>query len=220
VTESNATEEGFQLKVDEGGRFSAKRILFATGIVDRMPLYSELKDCLGISVFVCPDCDGYEVIGQRTLVLGSGNAGANMALTLTYFTKELVYINHERRKLDEEIVEKLKEQSIQFYNQPVSQVLTDQAKIQGVILENGEQIHASRAFSAFGGNEIRSDLAKSLGVKLHENRHIRNDPRTKMTNVKNVWAAGDVATHSEQAVIAMGEGLQAAIWIHKSLIKR
>jgi thioredoxin reductase len=34
-----------------------------------------------------------------------------------------------------------------------------------------------------------------------------------------VWAAGDVVAHSEQVTIAMGDGSQAAIWIHKSLLK-
>lgn len=45
------------------------------------------------------------------------------------------------------------------------------------------------------------------------------DPRTKMSNVKHVWAAGDVVAHSEQVTIALGEGSQAAIWIHKSLLE-
>ncbi|MDB5084244.1 MAG: NAD(P)/FAD-dependent oxidoreductase, partial [Bacilli bacterium] len=30
--------------------------------------------------------------------------------------------------------------------------------------------------------------------------------------------AGDVVAHSEQVSIAMGDGAQAAIWIHKSLV--
>jgi thioredoxin reductase len=38
-----------------------------------------------------------------------------------------------------------------------------------------------------------------------------------MTNISNVWAAGDVAVHAEQVTIAMGEGSQAAIWMNKAL---
>ncbi|XPD20287.1 hypothetical protein ABN702_21025 [Bacillus haimaensis] len=56
-----------------------------------------------------------------------------------------------------------------------------------------------------------------MGVNLEKNRHIQVDPRTKMTNVKHVWAAGDIVAHSEQVAIAMGDGVQAAIWMHKSL---
>ncbi|MNI90942.1 dihydropyrimidine dehydrogenase subunit A [compost metagenome] len=57
-----------------------------------------------------------------------------------------------------------------------------------------------------------------LGAERHENKHIITDPRSKMTNVQHVWAAGDVAVHAEQVTIAMGEGSQAAIWMHKALV--
>jgi thioredoxin reductase len=53
-----------------------------------------------------------------------------------------------------------------------------------------------------------------------ENKHILVDPRSKMTSVKNVWAAGDVVAHSEQVTVAMGDGIQAAIFIHKSLMNQ
>jgi len=47
----------------------------------------------------------------------------------------------------------------------------------------------------------------------------RNNNIQKETNVSNVWAAGDIVAHSEQVTVAMGEGLQAAIWIHKRLLE-
>src|SRR5690606_34771208 len=83
-----------------------------------------------------------------------------------------------------------------------------------------ENVTAERAFVAFGGNEVRSDIAKQLHIERMENRHIITDPRTKMTNIPGIWAAGDIAVHSEQLVIAMGEGLQSAIWMHKWLLAK
>ncbi|ELK41703.1 hypothetical protein D478_12906 [Brevibacillus agri BAB-2500] len=32
-----------------------------------------------------------------------------------------------------------------------------------------------------------------------------------------MWAVGDIAVHSQQVAIAMGDGAQAAIWIQKRL---
>jgi thioredoxin reductase (NADPH) len=43
------------------------------------------------------------------------------------------------------------------------------------------------------------------------------NPRTKETDLPNVWAVGDVIEHSQQVAIAMGDGSQAAIWIQKRL---
>ncbi|MGM0901476.1 MAG: NAD(P)/FAD-dependent oxidoreductase [Bacillota bacterium] len=211
--------DGFMVKTESGERFGAKRLLLSTGIVDRIPPFPELQPCLGISVYVCPDCDGYEVSERKTIVMGSGNTGANMALTLSYWTGQIVYVNHEQKEVDEELLLKLQEKKIEVIDTPIESVLTDGPDFKGVKLGNGEQLIAERGFVAFGGNEVKSQLARQLGVELHENKHILVDPRTKMTNVEHVWAAGDVVAHSEQVTIAMGDGSQAAIWIHKTLLE-
>ncbi|MCM3391791.1 MULTISPECIES: NAD(P)/FAD-dependent oxidoreductase [Cytobacillus] len=219
VEHAEKTDGGFEVSSQKGNKYVGKRILLATGIMDRLPPFPELMPCLGISVYVCPDCDGYEVKDKRTIVLGSGNAGANMALTLSYWTNDLVFINHEKKPADQKLLEKLKEKKIEYLEESICKVLADDEKFNGVQLENGKKITGDRGFIAFGGNEVKSDLAKQLRAERLENKHILTDPRSKMTSVKNVWAAGDVAAHSEQVTIAMGEGSQAAIWIHKSLLQ-
>ncbi|MBY6053647.1 NAD(P)/FAD-dependent oxidoreductase [Cytobacillus firmus] len=219
VEQAEKAEGGFVVSAESGNKYSGKRILLATGVMDRMPPFPELMPCLGISVYVCPDCDGYEVKDKRTIVLGSGNAGANMALTLSYWTNDLVFINHEKKVPDQEFLEKMREENIEYVEETIDKVLADDDKFKGVRLENGKEITGDRGFIAFGGNEIKSGLAKQLGAERLENKHLLTDPRSKMTSVQNVWAAGDVAAHSEQVTIAMGEGAQAAIWIHKSLLQ-
>ncbi|MEQ2528732.1 NAD(P)/FAD-dependent oxidoreductase [Bacillaceae bacterium CLA-AA-H227] len=211
--------EEFIVTVHNGTRYHGKRILIATGVMDRLPELPELFPCLGQSVYVCPDCDGYEIKDKPTIVLGSGNVGANMALTLTYWTDNLIYINHELQKIDADLLQRLNEKQITYYEVAIKSVLAQGHHFQGVILENKEKLEADRGFVAFGSNEVKSQLAKQLGVELLENKHIVVDPRTKMTIVKNVWAAGDIVAHSEQVTIAMGDGAQAAIWIHKSLLE-
>ncbi|WP_121610485.1 NAD(P)/FAD-dependent oxidoreductase [Mesobacillus foraminis] len=218
VIKAEKINEKFAVETAGGEAFSAKTLLISTGVVDRIPPFPELKPCLGISVYVCPDCDGYEVSDKQTIVMGSGNPGANMALTLSYWTKEITYVNHEQVDVDDEILSSLKEKGIVYVNEPIEKVLAEEADFRGVQLRNGEQVEASRGFVAFGGNEIKSQLAVQLGVELHANKHILVDPRTKMTNVDRVWAAGDVVAHSEQVTIAMGDGSQSGIWIHKTLL--
>ncbi len=212
------TDSGFEVTADSGDRYQSKTLLLATGIMDRIPPFPELMPTLGVSVYVCPDCDGHEVKDKSTIVMGSGNAGANMALTLNYFTDEITYVNHENTKVDEEIAVAMKGKGIHYVEGPIEKVLADGPDFRGVALANGEEFLAERGFIAFGGNEVKSQLAQQLGVELHKNKHVLVDPRTKMTNIENVWAAGDVVAHSEQVTIAMGDGMQASIWIHKTLL--
>ncbi|WP_308636853.1 NAD(P)/FAD-dependent oxidoreductase [Paenibacillus silvisoli] len=216
-------EGGFELHGGNGRAYRAKTLLIATGVMDRLPDYPELRPCLGLTVFVCPDCDGYEIRGRRTLVLGAGDAGARMALTLRTWTDQLIYVDQAdepRRTAGPDLLNQLAAASIAYRQEPALQRVDADCdgNFRGVTLQDGTVIEADRAFVAYGGNEVKSSLAKQLGAKLHENSHIWNDPRSKMTSVPGVWAAGDVAVHSEQVSIAMGEGAQAAIWIHKTLL--
>jgi len=211
--------EGFELWGKSGKGFEAKTVLLATGLIDRMPEISGLKPCLGLTVYVCPDCDAYEIKGLRTLVMGSGAAGANMALTISPRTQELTYINHELRPVQKEILSELQQKGIVYIAEEIEEVIAgSNGSFHGVRLMSGKKIEADRGFIAFGGNEVKSDLARQLGAERMENRHIVTDPRSKMTSVPFVWAAGDVGVHAEQVTIAMGEGAQAAIWMNKALL--
>ncbi|MNI62350.1 hypothetical protein D3C73_1176680 [compost metagenome] len=91
--------------------------------------------------------------------------------------------------------------------------------IQGVALLDRTTEAAERGFIAFGGNAVHSELAAQLGVTLHKNRHIGTNKRSLMTDVDHLWVAADIAVHAEQATVAIGEGVIAAIWMHKELQK-
>ncbi|MDF2668297.1 MAG: pyridine nucleotide-disulfide oxidoreductase [Paenibacillus sp.] len=217
----DAAGTGFALtgQADGGRVYTGRTLLLATGILDRFPVLEGLERCLGKTIYVCPDCDGYEIRGKRTLVLGSGEVGAQMALVLKHWTDELVYVNHEQAVISPEAAKELDRQHIACVSEPIERILeTNDGSFEGVLLSASRRIIAGeRGFIAFGGNRVHSLLAEQLGVERLENRHIVTDPRTKMTNITNVWAAGDVAVHAEQVTIAMGEGSQAAIWMNKAL---
>lgn len=224
VTKLVKQEQGFGVELSgEPQGLTADTLLLATGLLDRFPQLPGLTECLGTSVYVCPDCDGYETVGHRTIVMGAGDVGASMALILHYWTQDLVYVNHEAGSApaSHELLEKLREQGIAYYDKPIQEVVASgDGSFHGVRLTNGQELTGERGFIAFGGNEVQSALASQLHMERLENKHIVTDPRTKMTSVPGVWAAGDVGVHAEQLTIAMGEGAQAAIWIHKELLKR
>ena len=41
--------------------YEATTLLIVTGVMDRYPELPGLRECLGLTVFVCPDCDGFEI---------------------------------------------------------------------------------------------------------------------------------------------------------------
>ena len=210
----------FLIKTNAGKSYSAKTILLATGLIDRIPQIKNLVDCLGSTIFVCPDCDGYEILNKSVLILGSGTVGANLAITLAYWSKQITYINHNGHELNSKLNDQLQKNGIHYRKEKIKEVLKeDDSTFKGICLQSGEIIYGDRAFIGFGGNEVQNNLAIQLGVNLLNNKHVIVDPRTKETNVPNVWAAGDLVAHSQQVTIAMGDGTQAAVWIQKRLLE-
>lgn len=62
----------FSVTLESGGAVTAARILLAIGIRDVWPDVPGLERCYGATAHVCPDCDGYEARGKKTVVIASG----------------------------------------------------------------------------------------------------------------------------------------------------
>lgn len=219
ILSASQTGEGtFVLGGQEGTRYTAKTVLLSTGLMDRFPAIPGLVQTFGRSIYVCPDCDGYEIQDRVTLMIGSGNAGANMSLLLAKRAASLTYVNHEQQPVDEEKHRLMHKAKIRYIEQSVAEIVAEaDGELHGARLEDGTLLEAERGFIAFGGNHVHSELAAQLGAELHHNRHVITNERTKLTSVENVWAAGDLTVHAEQVTTAMGDGAIAAIWIHKTL---
>jgi thioredoxin reductase (NADPH) len=220
ILQAEKKDGHFILEGSQGTRYLSKTLLLATGVSDRFPELPGLVPLLGSTVYVCPDCDGYEIQDRQTVLMGAGEAGAHMAFILRERTKDLTYVNHEKKAVPAELLQRFEEEGITYIEEAITRV--EEKKngiIAGVTLENGTFLPAERGFIAFGGNPVHSELAAQLGVDLHKNKHVEANKRSMTTNVEHVWVAGDVAVHAEQATVAMGEGALAAIWIHKALQK-
>lgn len=221
ITAARSDTGTIMLQGESGNKYEAVTILLATGVSDRIPEIPGLTSTLGSSVYICPDCDGYEIQGKLTVVMGAGDAGASMALILAERTRKLTYVNHEASPLSFKLMEQLRIKGISYIEAAIAEIRhASEGQIEQVVLDNGNVLLAERGFIAFGGNRVHSKLADQLGAKLNPNGHVESNPRSKQTSVDNVWVAGDVALHAEQATVAMGEGSIAAIWINKALRER
>ncbi|WP_340016763.1 NAD(P)/FAD-dependent oxidoreductase [Paenibacillus sp. FSL K6-1318] len=217
IVKAGRQGEKIQLFGTSGSEYRSKTVLLATGLSDRVPDIPGLTPTLGRTVYVCPDCDGYEIQDQRTVLLGSGEAGANMAMILIQRTNDLLYINHEQAPISAELHRSMKEAGVRYLEAAVQEVQQiEDGHITGVLTEDGQIFESERGFIAFGGNRVHYELAEQLGAVIADNKHVEADPRS-LQAATNVWIAGDLGLHAEQATVAMGEGSIAAIWIHKAL---
>ena len=60
----------------------ARTVILATGVADRFPPFAGRDECVGISLFWCTVCDGYEARGRRVAVVGDDEDAVSTAFFL------------------------------------------------------------------------------------------------------------------------------------------
>ena len=213
----NVNSERFVLTLQSGDKIASRRILLAIGIKDVWPHIPGLADCYGETVHVCPDCDGYDTRGCKTIVVGSGRKAVGMAFSLTNWTSEIVICtNGESVNMEEPWLDKLKALNIPVIAEKIEKVNSENREIRCVTLEGGMQIDCDRLFFSIGQYPA-DDLGAQLKCKRDESGLIVIDDRYH-TSVLNVFAAGDIVPGPQLAVAAASDGAIAALAIHASLV--
>ncbi len=213
--------EHFRVYVGDGEEikeaFEARRLLLTTGLRDWLPDCEGFRDFYGTTVFHCPDCDGFEVSGKRVAVFSSGKMGVELALYLLTWTDRITLITEEA--LADTYRKKLAAFNISCINQPIDRLTGDTRahKLERVVFANGDKLACDALFFHLG-TEPASSLHTMLGCKLDEECGLVWIDENQQTNIKGVYAAGDLTPKSQLAVVAAAEGAMAAIHIHHSLI--
>ncbi|TLM96251.1 MAG: NAD(P)/FAD-dependent oxidoreductase, partial [Actinobacteria bacterium] len=189
--------------------FRCRKLLLATGVMDRHPDVPNVFYWAGHGIYYCPDCDGYEIMDKKVVVVGRGNGAAGMAQTLLNWTDKLRVVNVDPgRPVSQEWLDKLAASDIPVYTGKLKAFVgTQRDVIEKVVLDDGTELEAEKVFSALGKYSVNSELAAALGVETLPNGHVLADPRTKETRIEGVWAVGDVvAYHPQQVTIAIADG--------------
>lgn len=206
----------FELTTGSGEVFSARKLLFTTGVRDLMPAIEGFDACWGISVIHCPYCHGYEVRHQRTAVLINGNDAFHFAQILSNWTKELVLFTNGPITLDAGQQEQLKKNDIQWIETPVSHLLHTDGQLKSIVLSDGEE-HSFSVMYARIPFEQHSSIPQELGCLLNEQGYIEVS-EMQQTSVAGVYAAGDNTTMGRSVAIAVAAGVRSGSMINYELV--
>lgn len=212
------SEQEFELTLHAGTRLRARCVLLAIGLKDVWPDIPGLERVYGETAHVCPDCDGYECIDRKTVVIGTGRKAVGMALNLTTWTREIIICtNGEPPAMDDPTYcSKLDALNIPVLTQRVLSVKGSRGKVHCLELEGGMSLDAERIFFAIGQYPA-DDLGAQLGCRRDDGGHIVVDEHYH-TSVRNVFAAGDIVPGAQLAIAGASDGAIAALAIHKSLV--
>jgi thioredoxin reductase (NADPH) len=213
-------DDRFVIELETGERFEARRLLLAIGLRDQWPDIPGLEHVFGANAHVCPDCDGFECRGKKTVVVGTGRKAVGLALNLTTWTRDIVICtNGEPSGFDrEEYCQKLDALNIPVLTERIRGIKTSGTSrdIYSIELDDGMGLDADKLFFTFG-QHAADDLAAQLGCERDEDGQIIVDEHYH-TSCPNVYAAGDVVPGPQLAITAASDGAIAALAIHKSLV--
>lgn len=210
-------DSAIALELADGRALSARRLLLAIGVKDVWPQIPGLDACYGESAHVCPDCDGYEAKGKKTVVIGTGRRAVGMAFALANWTDEIIICtNCGGQDLTDEMLDRLQGLNIPVLCERVASISSMDSDVSCIQLEGGMQLDYERIFFSLGQHPA-DDLGAQLKCKRDDAGLIVVDGGQR-TSVENVYAAGDITPGPQLAISAAAAGAVAAVAIHKSLL--
>jgi thioredoxin reductase len=217
ATQGRKTGDGFEITVDSGETFYAKKLIFASGIKDLMPEIKGFSECWGISVLHCPYCHGYEVRNKKTGILGNGElTGFDFPRMISHWTKDLILYTNGASTLTPDQTATLQSRNINIVEKEIERLEHTNGHIHHIVFKDGSReaidvMYGPRPF------EQHCKIPEALGCELTEHRHLKTDGLQK-TTVPGVFACGDNATGLRTVANAVSMGAAAGMMLNKDLI--
>jgi thioredoxin reductase (NADPH) len=199
-----------------GSRWLARRVLLATGAVDREPALPGIGALRQLQrLRQCPICDGHEFAGQRLLVVGNGPHGVREACFIRHFSPHTAFVALDGAgALPPHLQRELAERGVALLDAPPVAVQVDGG---GPLLHlHDGRTHRFDTMYAALGCHPRNELGRQLGARVDARGNLVIDAH-RQTVVPGLYAAGDVTGGLDQIAVAAGEAAIAATAIHNSL---
>jgi thioredoxin reductase (NADPH) len=223
VVEMDLKSEIKTVKDGSGNTVQAKAVILATGSAYREIGLENEKRLSGRGVSWCATCDGFFFRDQTIAVVGGGDSAVEEANFLTKFASKVVLI-HRRdslraskimadRAANNPKIEMLwNTEVIDVLGKDKVEALSLRSTVDGAVTQRD----FTGLFVAIG-HIPRSELLIGQ-IDLDNEGYVKVEAGSTRTNLKGVFACGDLVDHTyRQAITAAGTGCQAALDAEKFL---
>jgi thioredoxin reductase len=209
-------ENGFEIRISTGELFTAKKLIFATGIRDKLPEIEGLAACWGISVIHCPYCHGYEVRNEKTTILGNGDPGFDFARLISNWTKDLTLLTNGSPQLTVEQTRNLESHQIHIIEKEIERLEHEDGNLQNIIFSDGSKFSV-KALYAPSPFEQQCKIPEMLGAALTEDGYIQVDAFQE-TSIPGMYACGDNSNRLRTVANAVATGTTSGMVLSKKMI--
>ena len=205
VIKTSKNDDGFMVVTESDKTLKTRTVIMAMGVSrNRLGVPGE-KKYIGQGVSYCVDCDANFYKGSRVAVVGNESAAVSGALTLLFYADKVHLISDELQ-VSERLNFQIQESGVDIHlGRRVTEIIGDDT-VRGLIMDNGQKMDLDGVFIEKGAKGA-VELAATLGVALDAEKfqYIVTD-KQQQTNIKGIYAAGDICGPPWQVAKAVGEG--------------
>jgi len=221
--------------------YTSKTIIIATGNKKIAPNIKGIKEFEGKGISYCAICDAFFYRNKEIAVIGSGNFALSEVDILRRVAKKIYVLTNgnviqnwnnsnvnntnnlenvknmnkiEKEKIIVNNIEINNVENVEIVNKKIKEI-TGNNKVDEIIFEDGSSIPVNGVFIALG-EAGANDFAKTLGIMTEKNGNIIVD-ENMMTNVKGIFACGNITGGLLQVNKSAYEGAKAGLSVSKFL---
>ncbi|SUX48578.1 NAD(P)/FAD-dependent oxidoreductase [Chryseobacterium indoltheticum] len=214
--DAKKSENSFEITTEKGEKFHSKKLIIATGLVDKVPDIKGFKESWGISLIHCPYCHGYEYKGKKTGIIANGDKAVHISSLVKNLTEDVTILTQGKSNFTEEQMEKLKRNNIQIIEHEISELKHDNGIVESIIFSDQTEMKFEAVYGAFPFHQ-HSDIPKNLGCEFTEFGHIKTDQFQK-TNIPGVFVCGDNSSMMRSVSNAVMTGNVAGAMVNMELV--
>ena len=209
----------YKLNLTNDAVYLTNNIIVATGAKAKYLGLPNEENYIGKGVSVCATCDGFFFKKKTVCVVGGGNTAAIEALHLANYSAKvyIIYRQDSFKKMEKEMEDRIKKnEKIEcIFNSEVIEYIGAK-KIEKIKVINNKtkevtEMNMDGVFMAIGKLPT-SEIFKDSKLELDKAGFIVTQPDSTRTNMKGIYACGDVANKKiKQAIFAAGQGCLAAM---------
>lgn len=202
----------------ETGPIQARRVLLATGMIDKMLPVEGFSELWGHSIFQCPYCHGWENQDRAWAYLArEENLGhlVPFAVQLRAWTRDVTIVPYGSLTIPETIRNELQAVGVPIKAAALTQLVASGSRLTALRLSDGEQLACDALFAHPPQEQV--ELVRKLGLALDENGFLALDPMRRETSIPGIYAAGDLAARMQGAILGAAAGTHAATAINAEL---
>ncbi|WP_159468340.1 NAD(P)/FAD-dependent oxidoreductase [Dyadobacter sp. 3J3] len=216
ATKGIKTEYGFEICLESGETFNAKKLIFATGIKDTMADIDGFSACWGISVLHCPYCHGYEVRNEKTGILSNGQAAFDLSGLISNWTNNLTLFTNGPAMLTVGQLQQLDKRQINIVEKQIQNLVHIDGNLQHIIFKDGTKYSLKAIYSPAPFTQ-HCQIPESLGCKLTDEGYLEIDS-FQHTTIEGVFACGDNSMRTRTVSNAVAMGTATGIIVSKKMI--